>query len=336
MTEGPDSEASTLPAARAADGFAAALELFAAWLDRGPRADELELLAALPGLGETSAEQPLQEAQQSLVQHLQLEVQPLASVFLHAAGAELEVAANAASLCAELAERFQQLGVPRRGAQRSDHISSLLAALAHGCAVHARCLRDGDPGRTERQLVPLRELCDLYVLSWLPALCGALQRQTGGWLPALLTTALETVCAWREPGGALLLPAEDRGRPLLSLVEQPETGLREIAAALCAPASSGMFLSRSGLASLGREQGLPAGFGPRARRLHNLLQAGRDYGRLPALLRALIEETEHWEALFGEQASTLPLLASGLERWRRRCQDSRALLGRLAEAAAPS
>ncbi len=320
--------------ARTAEGFAAVLELFAAWLDRGLRADELALLAALPGLANTLGDAPLVQAQQALQRLLQLEVQPLASVFLHPAGRDEDVSARGAGLCSELAGRYQQLGVPRSSAQRPDHIASLLAALAHGCAAHARWLREGDAQRTARLLDPLRELCDRYLLSWLPALNCALQREAGegaAWLQALVGTALDTVCAWRAPGGRLV--PTTTAESLTDLVARPETGLREIAGALCAPASCGMFLSRSRLQALGRGHQLPAGFGPRARLLHNLLQAACDYERLPALLTGLAAEAEAWDALLEARGLASPLLAACLDVWRQRLHDTLRMLRLLREAA---
>ena len=121
------------------------------------------------------------------------------------------------------------------------------------------------------------------LLPWLPPLVVAVNELDAGFYGR--TLALVQELAASQAGSEI----PDRLAPLEHPLENPRTGLRDIADWLVTPARSGVWLSHTVLARIGRHLSLPRGFGSRSRVLENLLQAAAHRECIPALVAALSE-----------------------------------------------
>ena len=162
-----------------------------------------------------------------------------------------------------------------------------------------------------------------------------------GWLPALLV-ALDGVDApfWRsavELALAIVLdecPMAPRSVDALvdNPLDDPSSGLREIAAWLATPSRSGLWLGRNDLAAVSRATDLPAGFGTRRDRIETLLRSAAEYDAVPRLCDALdnlvLERTARLQGL----GLPAPVLAC----WTTRLATTRSLLRTLGAKAGSS
>jgi hypothetical protein len=119
--------------------------------------------------------------------------------------------------------------------------------------------------------------------------------------------------------------------------EDPNDGgrsLREIARQLTTPALAGYVLTRERIGQLAADLGLPAGLADRGRMLVNAIQAAAELDRLPALLAALVAETERWDSNYRDWSRHYPASAPIWSDWRDRLETSRALLAEMRAALA--
>jgi TorA maturation chaperone TorD len=252
---------------------------------------------------------------------LQLELHPYAGVFLDgqaAAGAQQDV-------CWEL---FAEAGFqPRLDAVPADHLGVGMAFCSFVCMAAAEAHEDGRAPVAARLEHVLARFCDRALLSYLPSLVVALAGAQGFW-PRVLDELLELVAEHRAslPGARERVVLPDAAAPLL---DDPHTGLRDIAEYLLTPARSGVFLTRSDLAALGRRRELPRGFGPRLLTLDNMLRSAVDYGQLAGLLADL-------DTLLTARADALAGLGDRLgvcvAPWQAAIADTRTLVSTIAAA----
>ncbi len=328
---------SSLGTATAARAFSLSFASLARCLARGPGRDELGWLGAWPplaGLADASAER-LEALAVAHQECLERAVQPLQARFSLPAAEPEEEARAAAELCAGLAGLAADLGVASE--QRPDHVASLFGCLAAMAARRADALEGAEVMRAATIAERAADFADLHLGSWLPALAVGVRlhvEATGGepFYARLLELSLELLGAWRA-GLALPFRAGPPALPLSAArrLAAADTGLRELAASLCAPAESGVFLSRAGMLRLA---GVPGGFGSRAQTLHRLLQSARDHDRLPKLLAALRAQLRRAEELLDELAASAP--GPALDAWKRRLHNGGELLAGLAAAASSS
>lgn len=109
--------------------------------------------------------------------------------------------------------------------------------------------------------------------------------------------------------------------------------LREVAQTLTTPARAGLVLTKARLSALSRELGLPVGFGDRAQMLMGLFRAAGDLEQVPALIAALRDEVERWEARYVGWAAEYPASGAVWQEWRERLARTRALLAEMAATA---
>jgi hypothetical protein len=95
---------------------------------------------------------------------------------------------------------------------------------------------------------------------------------------------------------------EPEGNPL----ERDKTGLRSVARYLCAPARSGVLLTRSDIAALSERASMPRGFGSRVQMVGNLLINAAEYGTASDMAGAvagkLTERAERYRRMAEEPA----------------------------------
>ncbi len=153
-----------------------------------------------------------------------------------------------------------------------DHFAAELRFLVH--------LLDQD------KTLPGGEFLSRHLLPWVLVFSLALERQRHPFFSALaqdLQSRLAQLVQQLEPEPyqAILHPFA------LSLLEDEEVGLKDIALVFLTPASAGFYLSRADQMDLSVKIGVPAGFGTRSQILPNLFRSAAEYEKMPDLLQAL-------------------------------------------------
>jgi hypothetical protein len=86
--------------------------------------------------------------------------------------------------------------------------------------------------------------------------------------------------------------------PPPSLLDEQQTGIRELARYLTTPAVCGIYLSRDTLGNIAQHLQLPRGFGSRQQLLENLFHAAAQYDATADLLGALYDIATSWAQEF--------------------------------------
>ncbi len=200
---------------------------------------------------------------------------------------------------------------PRVADVSPDHLGVQLAYLGWLAGARAHALEDDRPDEDARIAILERDFLDHHLLRWLTALVVAVS-EVDDFFGRVLELALSLATNLRAS-------LEGEATPW-SLPEPPdltsaETSVRDIARVLCTPAHAGGLLTRTALASLGRPDQLPAGFGDREQTLANLVRSAARFEALDALLARL--ETEFTR------------LSQAGGPWAERCRETRGTLAHL-------
>jgi TorA maturation chaperone TorD len=218
------------------------------------------------------------------------------------------------------------------GGEAADHLASELFALALFAGAEADAARDAERSIAARLRARSRHLLDAHLLRWLPMFAAAVRRAERAWPTALLDTIEDVALQHRSQLGPP--DPDDLGfelPPLAVALDDPATGLAEIAAALAHPARAGCLVTRDDIARLGRRSGTPRGFGDRKTLLENLLSSGAGLGSLPDVLGGLIELLIAVRADLGaERLADAPHALRA--PWQARIDETRALLEQLRDA----
>jgi TorA maturation chaperone TorD len=176
------------------------------------------------------------------------------------------------------------------GGEAADHLASELIALALFAGAEADAERDGEHAIARGLRVRSRHLLDAHLLRWLPMFAAAVRRAERSWPTALLDTIEDVALQHRSVLGPSN-PSDLRFDlpPLGVSLDDPATGLAEIASALAHPARAGCLVTRDDIAALGRRSGTPRGFGDRKTLLENLLSSGAGLGSIADVLGGLID-----------------------------------------------
>lgn len=210
-----------------------------------------------------------------------------------------------------------------------EHLGTSLRALAFLSGAEADALEDAHAGATERVQALSRRLLDEHVLRWVPTWVAAVRRTERAFPIALATSIEDLLLMHREalPGE----PSSFEFPEAPSLLDDPDTGLREIGEWLASPARSGLLITRGDITRLGRGLGVPRGFGSRSQLVINLLRSASRFEVLEGLVAALDREIVAFvEALSRPSYEGVrPLVAP----WIARAEASRATLHRIESAA---
>lgn len=216
-------------------------------------------------------------------------------------------------------------------AESADHIGVELNFLGFLSKLEAA----SDESGPVRARAYARQFLDEFLLRWLPALAMALRDHAHPFFEALGKLTLELAIAHRRE-----LATNDETPPFElpepdDLLDDPRTGLRDIAEFLLVPAYTGLFLSRSGIQGLSRKEHLPAGFGSRKNMLSNLLRSAANYDGMQQVTASLIDVIDRnrrdWRA-FGE--SELAICGDIAAIWIARLDETEKILARIEEARA--
>ena len=220
----------------------------------------------------------------------------------------------------DLRELFGTLGYTARPDLPTDHLSNLLGALNW-----TLCRPNPAP------LAQL-QLLDGHLLRWLPAFVAAVCRLERS-LPTALVVQLEDLVLYhRQALESLGSQVPDFELPAFPrLLEDPGTGLAQIAAFLVSSARSGFFLSREDIARVVRESESLRGFGDRRGMLLDALRSASHCENLPRLIEGLKALYADWEATLADRVeSGLPAQVAAV--WTCRSVRTRGMLDVLARA----
>jgi TorA maturation chaperone TorD len=233
------------------------------------------------------------------------------------AGAFLDPCAEAGAWSERVRGYYERAGFrPRLHEHTADHLGVELVFASFVSGAVGEALEDGRPQLAASLEELLAEFFDVCVLSWLPALVVASASLEGEFWPRVLGEVLELCAEHRARLARPVGPAPRLGREQ-ALLADARTGLRQIAEHLLTPAHSGVCLTRTDIARLGRGRELPRGFGSRLIMLDNLLRSAVDYDQLPALLedvdtllRARVSALGELGARLGLELTLAPWLAT--------------------------
>lgn len=255
-----------------------------------------------------------------------LGVPPYASAFLELDG-RAGGAVSGAAADAIRSDGFE----PMTDAVAPCHIGVLLAHAGALCA-------DGREHRAAR-------FVSVHLLRWMPSFAVALESIAAPAWSGVVSMALQLCLSHAAMTPSLV---DDAGpaldAPTSHPLDDPGSGLKDVAAWLAVPARCGIFVTDADGARIGGALDLPRGFGSRRLRLENLLRAAADYGAIEALCAAL-------DDLFAERARRLLGLAGdtadgpapsagapcrvppALRPWIARIETTRSMLRTLADGA---
>lgn|GEM_PF-4388366 len=217
-----------------------------------------------------------------------------------------------------------------------DHVGVELKILSRLCL--AAQLAASRKSETELQQAELAQQAFLqaHLLQWIHPLVVAISDQPVPFFPELAGLLLELVHSHAEslqqkwntlPDNAASSTAggpdstvgykegESGIQAKTGFVSDDQTGLREIARWLAMPCLCGAFLDKRTIAAIGRQTGLPAGFGGRQDMLENLFQAAAQYSEFPKLVSALKTQIAANENAIRGYAESWPVSQHYAEKW---------------------
>ena len=185
-----------------------------------------------------------------------------------------------------------------------DHLGVELAALALLTGAEADAWRDGLDTVAPHMAGVQQTFLQQHLARWVAPITIAVEQSGSAFYAQVATLTYAVVSDHLTPG--IAFPFQ---RPAETLqLDDPGTGLREIARWLLTPCDSGMVLTRDDLRALARTLELPTGFGERQLMLVNLLRAAAGYDLLPALVDALRVLATTWQSAYAVRTRTAPEL----------------------------
>ncbi|MCO6451875.1 MAG: molecular chaperone TorD family protein [Caldilineales bacterium] len=219
----------------------------------------------------------------------------------------------------------------RSSGESADHIGEELSLLAFLCGAEADAWEDGEASQAARVRTLQSAFFAEHALVWMPALAFAIRQQNSPFFAAVADLTLDLILDHHRELRELALDAV--ATPTLpeapDLLGEARTGLRDIASFFLTPAFCGFYLSRDDIGRLGRQFGLPRGFGDRQTMLHNLLRSAATYEQMPALIEAIGSLVQSWRRSYESLAEPELLIA---RPWLQRLQGSLDILTQLYDA----
>lgn len=304
--------------------------LFSQLFLRGLSSSLLPLVRSVPGLAEAAAGHYTSEADVepdvAAADHHRLfrfNLFPFQSIFLDPSG----LLGGAES--DRVRQSYRQSGYTIKDDAGPDHVGHELGLLAFLCGAERDAWEDGEEAVVREMRQRQREFLQEHLLPWIFPLALAVRQQGNDFYASLADLTLELVydhaVALGRDGG---LPTAEEGRlpeppPLL---EESETGLKDIASYLTTTPYAGLFLTRDAIGRLGRALEIPRGFGDRQQTLVNLMRSAAQYDAFPSLLQALQDVAGEWAAAYERREEAMPALAPFCRPWRARVEKTAHLL----------
>jgi len=223
------------------------------------------------------------------------ELLPWASVFLS------DDAQLGGPIASTVSQTYERAGFRPADGHEPDHLGNELMFIAW--------LWD------RRQGDAAAEFAGQHVTPWLtPLACAGID--VGGFYAQLLPFTLELCLAFAVP------PPDLNGK-VPAVLDDPRSGLKQVAHWLATPAWSGLFWTHRTLGQVGKRTGVPHGFGSREKSLESLLFASSDAGRLPELTAEMQSVIQRWKSCMEGPAAP---------SWIARLDGASQVLGRLGKA----
>lgn len=217
----------------------------------------------------------------------------------------------------------------------ADHVGLMLGAMAFLLGAEADAHADGR-GEVVAEVRRLeRALLDEQLLFWWPALAETLVfgdfRLYVPWAEAVTQLVLHHRDELGAPASAEPPNIDIDASSLSTRLDEPHTGLRDIADTLLVPVQVGAFLTRRDLRALGRGDRLPGGFGARSTVLTNLLKSAATYEVLDGLVAGLRGRLEAARRFYEDYQDRSAAAAPAGRWWAARCAETQAAVARLTE-----
>ena len=219
---------------------------------------------------------------------------------------------------------YEQSGFPgRRSDVESDHLGIQCAFLGSLSAREAKVLELGGAD-LDQITAAQRQFLDGHLLAWLPAMVASVRGVGSPFWIAVVEMCLELGLEQRRGlGGERYRPERVELPSLISLLDNPDTRLKDVARFVLSPAHFGCFLGRKTIGEVAIAADGPPGFGGRFQLLESGMFGAVDRGQWASLVDAIASVTQvHREILLELEAAGAPV-----ERWLE-------LLGRSAEGLA--
>lgn len=306
-----------------------AYALFSRLYLRGLTPDVLLSVRVIPELAACLAD-PFDddEAAADHYQLFSLDVFPYASVFLDEGARPGGVVTDA------IRRHFARAGwMPDSDSESADHLGHELALLAHLTAAEAEAWEDGAEKEARRMQKLQQQFLHEHLCGWLPPFVQAVRQQGHPFYTVLADFTLDLVLDHRQAGSneRFVLPTPP------DVLAEERSSLKDIASFLTTPAWSGLYLSRSDIARLGRAERLPRGFGSRVQMLANLLRAAVEYDRTGPMLAALHHHLQTWQQGYQDLLETeVPGIGEIAAVWMARLVATERLISQMQEAAKTS
>jgi len=222
-----------------------------------------------------------------------------------------------------VADLYRRVGFgPKLDEVTADHLGIELGAMSFLCSAEADARRDGRADAMARCEDASRELIGRHLGTWLAPYSAAAAAEPRSFWTTVVELAVELVAGHADTLGLERVAAEVAS-PARQLLDDPDTGIKEISAFLCSPVEAGALFTRGDLERIGRALSVPTGFGSRAQRMQVLLESAAQYDTLPELCGALVDELETRRA----HMTALPSVLGG--SWSVRVEATQATLRRL-------
>jgi hypothetical protein len=119
------------------------------------------------------------------------------------------------------------------------------------------------------------------------------------------------------------------GSNAIELLDDERASLREISDYLMIPYRSGIYLSRSDIARLGRRLNLPRGFGDRRQTLLNLMRTAAQYDQFQAMVGDFKREVGQGLEEYHRLRERMPELGPFILPWEVKLGQTHSMLARL-------
>jgi TorA maturation chaperone TorD len=305
--------AQTLTPAQTARGLSHTYALLSRLFLDGITTEIAPFLRAIPILAKAlTRNNNLDEAAADHFQLFQRDIFPYESFFLQTNGL------LGGTYTAQLQHCFATFGYePIDPETHADHIGLELDALAFLASAEADAWQDGHPQKVKRLQQQQQNLMGQHLLRWAFPLGIALQEQdieiyvaAGELLRRIITNHYRDLLTHiTNPPPTFSLPQQP------DLLDQKETGLRDIASFLIKPAYCGIYLTHQELRRLSVDLDLPRGFGSREQTLVNLMRTAVQYDALPILLKRLEKRFAFWKDQYSQSAQDEPELSPFIQPW---------------------
>ncbi len=317
------SSAAVFAAGELAEARSRAYHLLGALVARGFDAKLLEHAREVPHLGEAFAGLDANELAAGHHELLTMQLFPYAGVFEDADALIGGTAADDFQRC-YLDAGFQV----ELADTTADHLGLQLGFMSFLAGAEADAANERRTNEVEALSDRQRQFLD-RMMHWLPGFVVAAQAQPQGPWRTVIELAFSLVVDHRAALGG---QAQTRQWPEAeNVLDDDKTGTRRIARLLCAPAFSGVFLTRRDLTVLGRAADVPRGFGSRVQMLGNLLLNAAEYGEATEVLERL---DQLWAARIDAYATLAanPAWKPHAEAWHARAVQTRKLLAQMLTA----